>query len=183
MENKILIIDIETTGFLPKGKIVEIGIVELDVTTGERSIIFDKIVRSNDITVKDLKDAWIVQNGYMTVQDIVNGEDIELHKEAIQQIINSYPNGATAFNNQFDFSFMESVGFTFPKKLACPMLLSTPICKLPNKYGKDKWPKAEEAYKHFYPESEYTELHRGADDAAHEADIVFALIKLGVFTL
>jgi len=35
MENKILIIDIETTGFLPKGKIVEIGIVELDILTVE----------------------------------------------------------------------------------------------------------------------------------------------------
>ena len=62
------------------------------------------------------------------------------------------------------------------------MLLSTNICKLPNQNNKAgyKWPKVEEAWKHFYPEIEYVELHRGADDAFHEADIVFALHKLGL---
>ncbi len=62
------------------------------------------------------------------------------------------------------------------------MLVSTPICKCPNKNGRGgyKWPKVEEAYKHFFPESEYVELHRGADDAFHEADIVYELHKLGL---
>ena len=62
------------------------------------------------------------------------------------------------------------------------MLVSTPICKIPNKWGKDKWPKVEEAYNFFFPGNDYVELHRGADDAFHEADIVFELIKRGKFT-
>ena len=61
------------------------------------------------------------------------------------------------------------------------MLLSTPICKCPNtNRGGYKWPKVTEAYKFFFPESEYDELHRGADDAFHEASIVYELHKLGL---
>lgn len=38
--NKILILDIETTGFLQQGgKIVEIGIVELDLSNGNKKKI------------------------------------------------------------------------------------------------------------------------------------------------
>lgn len=42
---EILIIDLETTGFLTQGgKIVEVGIVELDLETGNKKIIFDQVV-------------------------------------------------------------------------------------------------------------------------------------------
>ena len=42
--SKILILDIETTGFLQQnGKIVEIGIVELDLENGQREIIFNEV--------------------------------------------------------------------------------------------------------------------------------------------
>ena len=45
---KILIIDIETTGFLPDGKIVEVGAVELCLETGNKKIIFDKVIVYKD---------------------------------------------------------------------------------------------------------------------------------------
>jgi len=41
---KILILDIETTGFLNQGgKIVEIGLVELDLSNGNTKIVFDEV--------------------------------------------------------------------------------------------------------------------------------------------
>ena len=46
------------------------------------------------------------------------------------------------------------------------------------RYGKKKWPKAEKIYNMFYPDSNYVESHRGADDAWHEADILFKLLDL-----
>lgn len=180
---KILVIDIETTGFLKQGgKIVEIGIVELCLETGEKKIVFDKVINPG-IGKRALDNSWIVTNNYMKTSEILAGNTFESIKDELQSLINSYPNGATAYNRNFDFDFLESYGIVFPKKLPCPMLNSTNICKLPNRngYSNYKWPNVEEAYKHFFPNEKYAELHRGADDAFHEADIVLALHKLSKF--
>ena len=129
-----------------------------------------------------MENAWIVKNGYITVDEIRNSDMLSTKLPTIQNIIYSFADGATAFNRSFDFDFLENRGIRFPNKLPCPMLLSTDLCKLPSSYGKPgyKWPKVEEAWKYFFPEVEYVELHRGADDAFHEADIVYALHKLGL---
>jgi DNA polymerase-3 subunit epsilon len=114
-----------------------------------------------------------------------NAPTFEIVKKEVQKIINSYSAGITAFNNRFDFSFLESRGIEFPKKLACPMLLLTEIMKLPknNGYSGYKWPSVEEAFKYFFPETQYIEKHRGADDAKHEAMIVYELYKMGIFII
>lgn len=178
----ILIIDIETSNFLDKGgKILEIGIVELNLEFGERNIIWDKMCHERPITKEEVENAWIIENSDMTVEEVQNSEELKDQKEEIQELINRYEYGATAFNNKFDFGFMENSGFTFPKKLDCPMLLSTDIVKLPGKFGNYKWPSVEEAYKFFFPDSNYVELHRGADDALHESEIVLELFKRGIF--
>ena len=176
---KILILDIETTGFLGQGgSIVEIGIVDLDLDTGEITEVFESLILEEG-EVK--KDAWIFQNSDLTVEEIL---DAPLSGEVfltVQSILNKYPLGCTAFNKKFDFGFLRDRGLKI-KELPCPMLLSTDICKIKNSYGY-KWPKVEEAFSHFYPDIEYTEKHRGLDDAKHEAMIVYALYQLGVFVV
>lgn len=62
------------------------------------------------------------------------------------------------------------------------MKLSTNICQLPGNRG-FKWPKVPEAYEFFFGKTGYIESHRGADDAFHEADIVYELFKRGVFKI
>lgn len=183
--SKILIIDIETTDFLQKGgKIVEIGIVELDYSNGERQIIFDAVCWETGLTEKEVDESWIVKNSDLTKEAIRTSQNLKKLQPQIQEIINQYPLGATAFNNAFDFGFMESRGFTFPKKLPCPMKLSTDICKIVSKNGYGyKWPKVEEAHKYFFGDVGYIEKHRGADDAFHEAEIVHKLYELGVFKI
>ena len=182
---EILILDIETTGFLPKGRIVEIGVVELNLETDSKKILFDKVINP-EVEEKEIYNTWIVENQYMTPTEILSGVKFDEIKDELQELINSYPSGLTAFNRTFDIKFLESYGIEFPKLLPCPMLVSTPICRCPKTgkgaaYSGYKWPKVEEAYKFFYPESEYEELHRGPDDAFHEADIVLALHKLNEF--
>lgn len=180
---KILIIDIETTNFLNEGgKIVEIGIVELDLENGNTEIIFDHVMHERPITLAEVQNAWIIKNSSLTVDQIRRSKQLNEYRDEIQQILNGYPNGATAYNNAFDFGFMENRGFTFPKKLACPMKLSTDICKIPGKRGY-KWPNVQECYEHFFGKTDYIEQHRGADDAAHESKIVYELFKMGVFKL
>ena len=182
---KIAIIDIETTGFLAAGgKIVEVGIVELDLSNGDKKIVFDSVCWEKGITKEQVENSWIVKNSSLTVEDVRNSKGLHALRSEIQTAIDSYPLGATAFNNAFDFGFLENRGFTFPKKLACPMKLSTNICKIVAKNGYGyKWPTVEEAHAHFFGDVGYVESHRGADDAFHEADIVYELFKMGVFKI
>ena len=185
-DQKILIIDIETTNFLNGGgKIVEVGMVELNLANGKTKIVFDKICHEKGITKKECEKSWIVKNSTLTFELIRKSKRLDVLHPEIQKIISSYPLGCTMYNNVFDFGFLVDRNFVFVKKLPCPMILSTSILKLPLKSGKTgyKWPNVEEAYNYFFPKEKYIELHRGSDDALHEAKIVYKLHKLGIFKL
>lgn len=184
MHKKILVIDIETSGFLPKGKIVEVGIVELNLDTGEINVLFDEVVNPFGDNLSEFSNSWILNNSNMTFDEVKNAKrSFNEARLDIQTIINSYPLGATAFNNKFDFGFLENYGIKFPRKQPCPMLLSTNVCKIAGKYGKYKWPSCTEAFKFFIKDADYVEAHRGASDAADEAKIVYELYKRGIFKL
>jgi len=180
MKDKILIIDIETTGFLnANGTIVEIGIVELDVITGETKILFDSCTHETGVKRVDVAQSWIIKNSDMTILEVQYSPNLEKIREKVQKILHLYELGCTAFNNVFDFSFMESRGFHFPRKLACPMKVLTPILQIPKKDGKKgyKWPNVTEAYKLIFNKPDYVEQHRAAQDALDEAKIVYELIR------
>lgn len=184
-KKEILILDIETTGFLQQGgAIVEIGIVSLDLNTGEVREIFQDLIREDIFTEKHTKKpyGWIFDNSNLTPEDVMEALPADDVFEMVQDILDSYPLGCTAFNKKFDFSFLKNRGLKITE-LPCPMLLSTDVCKLLKKGhgGGYKWPKVEEAFKYFYPDVDYTEAHRGLDDAKHEAMIVYALYERGIF--
>lgn len=186
--SKILVMDLETTGLSPKNdKIVEIGLVSLDLKTGSREIVYDNMVLEPGMP-KDLSETWIVKNGYLTEHQIRAGEALYYCRFEIQKIIDEHPLGLTAYNRAFDVTFMHERGFNMPKLLPCPMRLSTNLCRLPFKTPRPgsnafKWPTVEEAYRYFFPGTEYKELHRAADDAYHEAAIVYELFKMGIFKI
>lgn len=187
MENKILVLDIETTNFLKKGgSIVEIGIVELCLDSGEINIIFDSLLREPILTAKhrdrSKKFGWIFDNSDLTVEAVREAPSSGYVFAQVQSILNDYPLGCTAYNKKFDFDFLKDRGIVIPNELQCPMLLSTPIVGACFKNGRvGKFPNVEEAFAYFLPDVKYTEEHRGADDAKHEAMIVYELCKLGVF--
>ena len=56
-----------------------------------------------------------------------------------------------------------------------------PRCRCKNGYLKN--PNVEEAFKFFFPDIQYSEKHRGLDDAKHEAMIVYKLYQMGVFKI
>lgn len=184
MEQKILIIDIETSGFnYIKDVIFEIGLVELSLTSGEITILFDSLVREPHLSAKH-RDAWIFQNSDMTVEAVREAPTMEEIRPIVQSIFYRY-DGMTAFNRNFDFGFMRNRNFKLPKELPCPMLVSTDIIKLPNKNGYlgYKWPSAQEAWDYYFPDFPYVEKHRGADDARIEAMIVAKMYQLGQFVI
>ena len=181
---RILIIDLETTGFQNAGgKIVEVGIVVLNTETGQITELLDQVVREDGLTAND-RNAWIFQNSDLTVEEVRNAPRLIDIQPAIQNLIDMYPDGITAYNRNFDINFLISRGFHIPKVLACPMLISAKICGLVDKNGrKNKNPSAEEAWCYFHPGQEYVEKHRGLDDAKHEAMIIWELYKRGHFNI
>ncbi len=187
MNKNILVIDIETTNFLDRGgSIVEVGAVALDLESGETETVLDQVCREAMLTAKHREHpfGWIFRNSSLTVDEVRDGMPFEELQPRIQEVVDSYPLGATAFNRNFDFDFLEDRGIRFGRKLPCPMLVATPICRLlPIRYGDYKWPKVEEAWRHFFPDRPYVEQHRGADDAHHEALIVHALYERGHFKI
>ena len=183
---KVLVIDIETAGFLYNGgTIVELGIVELDLEDGGRSIVLDSLLQEDMLTEEHFTDEqynWIFENSTITPEMVREAPPAkEVFKRAQAIFRDPQYRGATAFNKKFDFTFLRDRGLEI-EGLPCPMLLSTPLVGVPFANGKCcKWPKVEEAYRFFFPDREYVEAHRGADDAMHEAEIVYRLHTLGKF--
>ncbi|RLG93947.1 hypothetical protein DRO27_05460 [Candidatus Bathyarchaeota archaeon] len=183
-KNRILVVDIETTGFSPSGAcIVEVGIVALDLESGDTEILLDTLV-DEEAFDEEHHSAWIFENSDLTVGEVEEKgrHGGEVYKE-VQEILDAFPLGVTAFNKSFDFRFLRDRGVNILRELECPMLLATDICKLPNlsQYGGYKWPKVEEAWAFFRPGEKYKEAHRGADDAVHEAGIIHAMYLRGDF--
>jgi len=187
MDKKILVLDIETTGFLEQGgAIVEIGIIELDLDTGETTTLLDTLLKEDILTAKHREHpmGWIFRNSDLKPEDVRNAPPAMYVLSNVQSILNSYELGCTAYNKSFDFGFLKDRGILI-KELPCPMLIATQICQLPNKYGYPgyKWPSVEEAFSFLFPDVDYKEKHRGADDAKHEAMIVYELYKRGLFKI
>lgn len=175
------VVDIETTGFFPRGNIVEIGIASLDTETGEVKTVFNSVCRELGMDA-GYHDAWIFKNSDLTVKEVEKSPLLEDLKPEIQHILDGFV-AITAYNKRFDFTFLRDRGFAIDSEWPCPMLVATNVCKLPGRRRNGssyKWPKVQEAWDFFFPEIPYVEEHRGADDAAHEAKIIHALCLLGL---
>lgn len=179
---KIGVIDIETTGFFNKGGIiVEVGIVELDVTTGQIKDRFDSVVKEPGLNANH-RNAWIFENSSLTRAEVRDAPFLHDLLARIQVIVDSF-DYVTAYNKAFDFQFLRDRGLVINREVTCPMLAATDILKIPSpsRYrGGYKWPKAQEAYDYFFPDLPFTEEHRGLSDARIEAMILTKLIDKGV---
>ena len=184
---KIAIVDIETTGFQNQGGlIVEVGVVGLDLESGNITDEFGAIVKENDFGAmhRNRPYRWVFQNSDLKYQDVLLAQDLTKKMPEIQDVLDKYPLGATAYNKQFDFGFLKSRGLRI-NELPCIMLSAAPVVDLPPNPGFSdaKWPKVGEAWKYFFPTVEYKEAHRALDDARHEALIAYELYRLRKFKI
>ena len=185
MAKIILVVDIETTGFLEQGgKIVEIGIVKLNLDTGEIIPAYASLIKEPGLDITHTRDpfGWIFRNSDLRFEDLNNAPSLDEVRKIAQHLFDVYE--ATAYNKDFDFGFLRDRGFHI-SELPCPMKLATPIINLSSGFlnGSPKWPKLEEAWNYFFGETTYVEAHRALDDAIHEARIVFELFKLGKYSV
>ncbi len=113
---EIAVVDIETSGFQNQGGlIVEIGVVGLNLETGNIINEFDEIVKENDFGERHAKDpyGWVFRNSDLRYEDVLLANDLVKTLPKIQTIFDKYSFGATAFNKRFDFGYFG----TTPKKV------------------------------------------------------------------
>ena len=155
--NKVAVIDIETTGTNPfRDLILEIGIAELDLETGEIKILFDSLVKEPKFGEKH-RDAWIFSNSDLRFEDFEDAPRFDDNKKKVSKIISQYP--ITVFKKDFDFSFLKARKIKIPKELPCIMLTAQNILKIPYQHDSSRYkrPNVQEAWDFFFPNSEYIE--------------------------
>ena len=180
MGKEIIVLDIETTGLKPQEDLIlELGMVKLNLETGEISELFNKVFRDPRLTAKH-REAWIFQNGFMELDEVRNAEPISKYMDEIQGIMNAFQGSITAWNRDFDSAFLEHAGFDLGAPVDCPMKKSVDYFKIEGPFGY-KWPKAQEAWDILFPETPKMEEHRGLDDSRMEAAIIYELFKRGQY--
>ena len=180
MTNDIIVLDIETTGLNPRvDLILELGMVILNLDTGQIIEVFDKVFKDPKLTAKHRK-AWIFENGFMEIDEVRNAEPISTYMDKIQSIMEPFKGRITAWNREFDSAFLYNYGFDLGPDMICPMKTSVDYFKIEGNYGY-KWPKAQEAWDILFPDTPKLEEHRGLDDSKMEAKIIFELYKRGVY--
>lgn len=172
MDRFIAVIDLETTSLSTKDtRIVEVGIARLDTITGEVEKLLDVVVKDIGFCEDDRK-AWVFKNTNLKFEDVMNAEPLDKYRTRIQEILFDYQ--ITAYNTDFDFKILIAHGFKIKRPLPCLMRSAAPIVK----NNPTAWRvKFQAAWDFFNKESNYDEVHRGFDDAAHEAQFAFQLIN------
>ncbi|MHA2132006.1 MAG: hypothetical protein ACW99L_18710, partial [Promethearchaeota archaeon] len=86
----VCIVDIETTGLDPfYDLIVEIGIVELNLLSGESKILFDSVVRE-PLFGEDFRNVWIFENSDLNFDEVKNAPLFDDIVPELQTILNTH---------------------------------------------------------------------------------------------
>lgn len=172
--NEIIVLDIETTGLNHAYSIVEIGICILNLSTGKINLTFNLVCKEKEKIIE--KDAWIFENSDLSYDDVINAPDLNKFRDIIQAFFNlNYP--CTAFNQKFDFEFLENRNFKISNKFWDVMILLTKIMKIPHHYYVYKFPSVQESYNFLFGDNNHSEKHRALDDAILESKIVYETYK------
>jgi len=180
MSDEILVLDIETTGLNPvTDYILELGMVALNLNSGNVTVLFDQVFRDPRLTAKH-RNSWIFENGFMQIDEVRNAMPMSEYSTEIEEILSRYYGRITAWNRDFDSAFLKNCGFNLGPDIHCPMKESVNYFKLDGPYGY-KWPKAQEAWDFLFPETPMIELHRGLADSKMEAAIIYELYQRKVY--
>jgi len=140
---KILVIDIETTGLnFEKDLILEIGIVELDLDNGNIIELFNSLIKEPEFNQNHYS-SWIFQEDYIKKEEYFSAPPIQDVFDEIQKILDNYY--VTAFNKEFDLTFLRKKGFQISLEFPCIMKVSARVMKIPSIRNGYKWPKMQQA--------------------------------------
>ena len=187
-EKELLVLDIETTGINHRiAKIVEIGIVHLNLNDGVITPIFNEVIKEEGFGKNDAN-SWIFENSTLLYSDCLLGKSIFKYKNLLNLLFKHYH--VTAYNKKFDFTFLRSRGIKIPNEYPDPMVSSTRVLKIPptdkminagfgNRF---KTASVQETYRFLF-DSEKIEPHRAREDVIMEAEIIKKLYDLNEYKI
>jgi DNA polymerase III epsilon subunit-like protein len=174
---ELCVVDIETSALNEnEGCIVEIGIILLNCETLEHFNLFNHLIKEPEKTLDC--DAWIFNNSDLSY-DLAErlGIQLEMLRPQLQAIFDKY--NCTAYNQDFDFKWLRSRGFTIKKIAPDPMyIFKDDVMHIPD--GRRGF-KVIDALNHYNIEE--NEPHRALGDATLEAKIIAAMIQQGQYPL
>lgn len=189
--NQIYVLDTETTttdfkdpdlGYKPNGHIVELGIVLLDLRTGDIRDVMHSILRDEDATGEE----WVYKNTDLPFRRPYY-DSRKFVEYNLQCVLNSGP--ITCFNIPFDRAMLER---DFPDIVGCArwapdiMLAADTIEEIPRKVhdtetGWRSYPSVQSTLDYLFPGCDIIEKHRALQDARDEARILFELYLRGLY--
>lgn len=180
-EKKLFVLDLETTGFDEVfDKVIAITIYELNLENYRYKKVYDEIIWQ-DITQDFVKNCWIVEQGYYTLEEISKGKDQTVVIAETKALLENQM--VTSYNTAFDLDkfIIYQWKIKTVKVPYCLMLESTDIVRIPwsdfnGNFTGYKWPKLPEAYYYFYNER-MPEKHRSSYDTELAVKIAIALDK------
>jgi hypothetical protein len=101
----------------------------VDTDSGEITLLVNHVIRAKILPAN----AWIFQNSSLTPEMVAQGKELKEVFFEIQVIFNHY--AITAYNTEFVFGFLKKAGFQIEDTLECPMLVATPIVRIPSSYA------------------------------------------------
>lgn len=181
---KALIFDTETTGLLAKGAPIEyqpyiVQIAMLLAEDGSEVSAAKFLLNIGDVEMPTEAQAI---HGISKQQSNRCGLPIGLVLDAFQAFLR-VSDCAVAHNFAFDESVVDwelvrANRSRFWPKTYCTMIGSKSLCRIPGKYGDWKWPRLEEAYRHFFNEP-FHGAHDALADVRAANRIFWELVKLG----
>ena len=174
LTDRVIVIDIETTGFDSSvDKIIEIGIIEVNLKTKERKVLFNSPIYEEGVDLH--KNSEFFKMSSLDYSNITNYPSLEFLENTLQFIFDNVR--ITSFNMNFDLGFLGSRGFLFPKKLQDLMTHTRKIMPKGKKYN------FEYAYRFLFNSSKnkrgnylsdpnYIQQHHAIDDAIYEAELL-----------
>ena len=175
---EIIIVDIETGVIEPTLNsyeidnclICEIGMVNLDMETGETTVIYDGTCQENPGAHPS---SWVFKHTSLTLQEVTDSPHFHELKPPLQELLDD-PRPVTSWSHDFDIAILESRGLKIPNKFWDPKTTLKHLLKIHHPSGQGhKWPSVQEAHNYFNPDKTLEQTHRATQDAQIEADIIY----------
>lgn len=178
MNKKIAIIILKTISIFDKqGVVVEVGIVSLDLSTGEIVHEFGSVVKADNFN-ESYKKSSSFKSSTLTFENINSAPSFDKKILEITHAVNK-PEiiGVTGFDTDFDFLRESGVIINAPI-VACIRKEAQSIIKTPSKRrGGFKKPSLMEAFQYFFKDKKYVCEHRASKDAEDVALIAYEMYK------
>ncbi len=188
-----LFFDTETTGLPTKGqydnpkhentpKLVELAAVLCDKDGQELDNLSTTIKPYGFTIPKEASDV----HGITTEKAEAEGTELDWAMKVFNNLV-AKSTFLIAHNASYDRLVLSRVQLDlaqpmgFNKTLLCTKEITTDICKIPNRWGKYKWPTLQEAHNHLFGHS-FDKAHSALADVRATARVFFELIKRNLYT-